>query len=396
MSTDKKRIAALIVAAGRGHRAGAGLPKQYRPLAGRPVLRHTLDAFCANPQIDTVLTVIHPDDSTLYVNAAPASPKLRPPAHGGDSRAASVLNGIRAIADDPPDLILIHDAARPFISDTVIGNVINSLSTSDGALAMLPAVDAMRHVDADGRLGADAPRAQIQRAQTPQGFDFKRFQAAIEAAHAAGTLDTHLDDAAIALAAGLDAVAVAGDPLNFKLTTPEDFTMAERLATPQIPDIRHGQGFDVHAFGPGDHVMLCGVKVPHDKALTGHSDADVGLHALTDAILGGAAAGDIGRHFPPSDPQWKGADSGLFLRHAVEIVKEMGFTLSNADVTFLCERPKIGPHSEAMRARVADLCGIDISRVSVKATTTERLGFCGREEGIAAMAAVCLIGGMAP
>ena len=390
MTDTRPRIAALIVAAGRGMRAGEGLPKQYRPVGGLPVLSRTLAAFAGHPHVDTVQVVIHPDYRTLY-DACPGAAELLPPVSGGDTRAASVFAGLRALAErGDVDAVLIHDAARPFVSAALIDRVIAGLEASDGALAMLPAVDAMRHVDPDGRIGADVPRDTIQRAQTPQGFYLSPLIDAFHAAERAGTLAGFLDDAAIAHAHGLRVVAVGGDPANYKLTTPEDFAMAERQLS--LPDIRHGQGFDVHAFGEGDHVVLCGVKVPHERGLSGHSDADVGLHALTDAILGGAALGDIGRHFPPGDPQWKGADSALFLAHAVKIVRQAGYALSNVDITLICERPKIGPHSEAMRARVAGIIDLDISRVSVKATTTERLGFCGREEGIAALASACLIG----
>lgn len=385
---------ALIVAAGRGTRAGDGPPKQYRRIGGVPVLARTLAAFAGHPGIDAVLAVIHPDDRALYEAAAGDLPGMMPPVAGADSRAQSVAAGLRALADrGGVGAVLIHDGARPFVDAATVDRVIAGLDRADGALAMLPAIDAMRRVGADGIIGEEIPRAGIGRAQTPQGFRLAPLLDAFAAARKAGTLAAHLDDAAIARAHGMDVIAVPGDPANFKLTTPEDFAMADRLLA--IPDIRTGQGFDVHAFGEGDHVVLCGVTVPHERGLRGHSDADVGLHALTDAILGGAALGDIGRHFPPSDPQWKGADSALFLDHAVKIARGAGFALSNVDVTLICERPKIGPHAEAMRARIAGICDLAIDRVSVKATTTERLGFCGREEGIAALASACLIGGAA-
>ena len=398
MTDRRPRIAALIVAAGRGTRAGEGLPKQYRSIGGIPVLTRTLAAFTGHPGVDAVLAVIHPNDRALFADSAGGragqSATLLPPVAGGASRAESVFNGLEALAARGDiDAVLIHDAARPFVSAAVIDRVIGALEGADGALAMLPAVDAMRHVGVDGTIRADVDRAGIRRAQTPQGFRLTPLIDAFAAAESDGTLASHLDDAGIAHANGMRVAAVEGDPANFKLTTPEDFAMADRMLS--LPDIRHGQGFDVHAFGPGDHVVLCGVKVPHERALVGHSDADVGLHALTDAILGGAAMGDIGRHFPPSDPQWKGADSAQFLAHAVGIVGEAGFALSNVDITLICEQPKIGPHSDAMRERVAEICGLEIGRVSVKATTTERLGFCGREEGIAALAGACLIGGTA-
>jgi len=351
-------------------------------------------AFGDHARVDAIQTVIHLDDRDLYDASATDDAKLLPPVGGGDSRAASVYAGLKALAlRDDVDIVLIHDAARPFISAAVIDRVIDGLDANEGALAMLPAVDAMRRVNEQRRIGDDVPRDGIRRAQTPQGFHLRALLDAFATAERSGTLAQHLDDAAIAHANGMGVVAIEGDPANFKLTTPEDFIMADQLLA--LPDIRNGSGFDVHAFGEGDHVVLCGIKVPHQFGLTGHSDADVGLHALTDAILGAAAMGDIGRHFPPGDPRWKGADSAQFLSHAVKIVAQEGFALSNVDVTLICERPKIGPVSEAMRERVAEICGLDVGRVSVKATTTERLGFCGREEGIAALASACLIGGMA-
>ena len=355
------------------------------------MLARTVAAFVDHPRIESIQIVIHPDDRAFYDDCIPQSAKLLPPVSGGRSRAESVSEGLRALADQGvTDHVLIHDAARPFISGTLIDRVVEALNDADGALAMLPAVDAMRHVDGEGRIGADVSRTGICRAQTPQGFRLARLLGAFEEAETKGTLADHPDDAAIAFAHGLDVVAVHGDSANFKLTMPEDFAMAERLLA--IPDVRHGQGFDVHAFCEGEHVTLCGISIPHDKSLSGHSDADVGLHALTDAILGAVAMGDIGQHFPPSDPRWKGADSAVFLAHAVALVREAGFVLSNLDVTVMCERPKIGPHALTMRERIADICGLDVARVSVKATTTERLGFCGREEGIAALASACVIG----
>jgi len=355
------------------------------------VLARTVAAFVDHPRIESIQIVIHPDDRAFYDDCIPQSAKLLPPVPGGHSRAESVSEGLRALADQGvTDHVLIHDAARPFISGTLIDRVVEALNDADGALAMLPAVDAMRHVDGEGRIGADVSRTGICRAQTPQGFRLARLLGAFAEAETKGTLADHPDDAAIAFAHGLDVVAVHGDAANFKLTMPEDFAMAERLLA--IPDVRHGQGFDVHAFCEGEHVTLCGISIPHDKSLSGHSDADVGLHALTDAILGAVAMGDIGQHFPPSDPRWKGADSAVFLAHAVTLVREAGFVLSNLDVTVMCERPKIGPHALTMRERIADICGLDVARVSVKATTTERLGFCGREEGIAALASACVIG----
>ena len=384
---QQPRIAALIVAAGRGIRAGGGIPKQYRKLNGEAVLTRTLRAFTEHPGIDAVQVVIHPHDRASY-DAAVAGLDLPSPATGGASRAESVLKGLRALSDMTPEVVLVHDAARPFVSPRIIDAVIDATDAEQGAVATIEVVDAMRMVE-NGRFAQPVSRENMHRVQTPQGFPFRHLFDSLENASDLSSLP---DDATAVLAAGLPVVAVPGDPLNIKLTTPEDFAMAERMLASPMPDVRHGTGFDVHAFCKGSMVTLCGITIPHDKGLTGHSDADVGLHALTDAILGAAAMGDIGRHFPPSDPQWKGADSAIFLAHAVEIVRKAGFVLSNVDVTLICERPKIGPHSNAMRARIASICGLDSGRVSVKATTTEQLGFCGREEGISALASACLIG----
>jgi len=377
---------ALIVAAGRGTRAGDGGPKQYRKLGGIAVLARTMKAFIEHPGIDRIIVVIHPDDTDEYARHAPTHAKVSAPVHGGPTRAESVLNGLRTVTDSR---VLIHDAARPFVTASVISGVIDALDRDEGAVPTLPAVDAMRRIE-DGALAGMVPRDGICRAQTPQGFRCAALLPIMEAAAAGGKLAALSDEAEALIAAGHSVAAVGGDPMNFKLTVPEDFTMAERLLAQ--PDIRTGQGYDVHAFGPGDHVILCGIKIPHDKGLKGHSDADVGLHTITDALLGAVAEGDIGRHFPPSDPQWKGVDSAVFLQRAVEIVTARGFTISNIDTTLICEEPKITPHAPAMIARVAEICALDLARVSIKATTSESLGFTGRREGIAATAVVTVIG----
>ena len=291
---------------------------------------------------------------------------------------------MRALREHNPKRILIHDAARPFVTDAVITRVIKALDSEHGAVPTLPAVDSMRLSDETGTLGKTVPRDGIRRAQTPQGFRFDTLLPILESAEADGSLAALSDEAEAFIAAGRRVVSVEGDPMNFKLTIPEDFTMAERLLAE--PDIRTGQGYDVHAFEEGDHVILCGIKIPHDKGLSGHSDADVGLHTITDALLGAVAEGDIGRHFPPSDPQWKGTDSAVFLKRAVEIVAERGYAISNIDLTLICEEPKVTPHAPAMISRVAEICALDSSRVSIKATTSERLGFTGRREGIAGTA----------
>ncbi|MCI2393200.1 bifunctional 2-C-methyl-D-erythritol 4-phosphate cytidylyltransferase/2-C-methyl-D-erythritol 2,4-cyclodiphosphate synthase [Aliiroseovarius sediminis] len=379
-------IAAIIVAAGRGTRAGTGLPKQWRTIAGAPVALHTLTAFQRHPRISRCLLVIHPDDHT-HAQAVPGVQVI----HGGATRDASVLAGLEALADDPPDLVLIHDVARPLVSATVIDGVIEALADAKGAAPALPVTDALWRGE-DGRVTGTQPRDGLYRAQTPQGFHF----APILTAHRAHE-GSAADDVEVARLAGLDVTITMGDESNLKITTPDDFARAERLigdrTKEQAMDIRLGNGFDVHAFEDGDHVILCGIRVPHDRALKGHSDADVGMHALTDAIYGALAEGDIGRHFPPSEAQWKGADSEIFLRHAAELTRTRGYRLSNADVTLICEQPKIGPHAGAMRQRLADIMGVEVGRVSVKATTSERLGFTGRGEGIAAIASATLIGG---
>ncbi|KPP87780.1 MAG: 2-C-methyl-D-erythritol 4-phosphate cytidylyltransferase / 2-C-methyl-D-erythritol 2,4-cyclodiphosph [Rhodobacteraceae bacterium HLUCCO07] len=373
------KIAALIVAAGRGTRAGPGAPKQWRLLAGQRVIDWTLARFQAAPEVGRIMLVLHPDDIGAFTPARNIEVTA-----GGASRAASVRAGLEALAADPPDLVLIHDVARPCLPQPVIDAVITALATAPGAAPALPVTDALWQ-GSDGRVTGMRDRAGLYRAQTPQGFRFAAILAA-HRAHAGGAAD----DVEIARAAGLEVRIVPGHDDNLKITHAEDFARAERILGGQM-DIRLGHGYDVHRFGPGDHVMLCGIAVPHDRGLQGHSDADVGLHAITDAIYGALAMGDIGRHFPPSDPQWKGAESLVFLRHAAELAREQGFTLSNIDCTLICESPKIGPHAATMQARIADILGLDPARVSVKATTSERLGFTGREEGIAAMATAALV-----
>ena len=378
--------AAIIVAAGRGTRAGDGLPKQWRLLGEGCVLDHTLDALRAGGLTRLVL-VLHADDI-----ARAASLDLRGVTivTGGATRTASVRAALNALAADPPDRVLIHDGARPFASPRVIGDVIAALGRNPAAAPALAVVDALWR-GADGAVGVPVPRDGLYRAQTPQGFHF----APLLAAHKAWQGDAP-DDVEIARAHGLRVALVAGCEDNFKLTYPADFARAEAILqrrTPQMTDIRLGNGYDVHRFGPGDGCWLCGVKVPHDRALQGHSDADVGMHALTDAIYGALAEGDIGRHFPPSDPQWKGAASDIFLSHAIELARARGFQLGNCDVTLVCEYPKIGPHAGAMQAALAEIMAVEVGRVSVKATTSERLGFTGREEGIAAIATACLVAG---
>lgn len=370
------RIAALITAAGRGTRAG-GDPKQWRALAGTPVVLHALAAFTAHPRIALTALVVPPDDLGRVPEGTLAIA-------GGDSRTASVRAGLEGLADQEITHVLIHDGARPCVSRDVIDRVIDALATSDGAAPAMPVTDTLWQV-AEDTVRAPQSRDGLWRAQTPQGFDF----ASILAAHRSTTSAT-TDDVTLARMAGMRITVVHGSEENLKITLPEDFARAERQLERNM-DIRTGNGFDVHKFGPGDHVTLCGVRVPHSHALVGHSDADVGLHVLTDAIYGALGAGDIGTHFPPSDPQWKGRDSSFFLERAMQLSRERGFRVTHLDVTLICEAPKVGLHAAAMRARVAEICALDEERVSVKATTTETLGFTGRREGIAALATATLV-----
>ena len=379
-STAGKRSVALIVAAGRGQRFGGALPKQYASLAGAPLLRHTLLAFAGHPGIAEVRAVIHPDDRNLY-DAAAEGLSLAEPVAGGRNRQESVLRGLESLSDTAPDHVLIHDGARPFVSSAVIERVLAALQDAPGAIAALPVVDTLKR-EAAGAVAGTQDRSGLWGAQTPQGFRFRD----ILDAHRAAAGEELTDDAAVAERAGLTVRLVEGSRENLKVTSQDDLQTAERWLRGQQDETRIGQGFDVHAFGPGDHVTLCGVRVDHDAGLVGHSDADVGLHALTDAILGALGAGDIGSHFPPSDPKWKGADSGKFLAHARDLVSARGGRLVHLDVTLICERPQVGPHRAAMVTRIAELLAMPAERVSVKATTTEKLGFTGRGEGIAAQA----------
>ncbi len=377
--------AAVIVAAGRGARFGGPLPKQYLRLAGIPVLRRAVSAFAGHPRIDRVVVVINPNDRALYDQAladpAPGRPGLAEPIVGGASRQDSVRHGLEALADRPPDYVLVHDAARPLVDHAVISRIIDALAAHAAAVAAVPVTDTLKRASADGMVAATVPREGLWRAQTPQGFHF----APLLRAHQACAGEALTDDAAVAERAGIPVAIVAGSEDNVKLTTDDDFRRAERLLAAQT-ETRTGLGFDVHRFAPGDHVMLCGVAVPHTAGLEGHSDADVALHALTDALLGTIAAGDIGVHFPPSDPRWRGAASALFATHAAELVRAAGGTIVHVDLTIICERPRLGGHRDPMRDAVARMLAIARERVSIKATTTERLGFTGRGEGIAAHA----------
>ena len=372
------RTHAIIVAAGAGLRAGGGVPKQYRAVAGQPLLRHAVERLLGHSAITGVSVVINPECRALY-DAAMAGLTLPEPIAGGATRQESVLAGLESLAADPPDIVLVHDAARAFVPDAVIDALVAAFADAgvDGACPALPQVDSLRRGE-EGRFSGSVDRDALWRVQTPQAFRYAALLAAHRVAASGAT-----DEVAIALAAGLRVAITPGDERAFKVTEPADFAKAETMTTYSS---RAASGFDVHKFGPGDHVWLCGVKVPHDHGLIGHSDADVGLHALTDALLGTIAAGDIGDHFPPSDERWRGAASDQFLAHAATLVRERGGLIDHVDVTLICERPKVGPHREAMRARIAAILGLGIDRVSVKATTTEKLGFTGRQEGIAAQA----------
>jgi 2-C-methyl-D-erythritol 4-phosphate cytidylyltransferase/2-C-methyl-D-erythritol 2,4-cyclodiphosphate synthase len=369
--------AVIIVAAGRGSRMGGPVPKQWQMLAGCPVLAHTAAAFAGMP----LVLVIHPDDRAR-AEALGLDARL---IDGGATRDASVLAGLQALEGTGITRVLIHDGARPLVSRALIQRLIAALESHEGAAPALAVTDALWR-GAGGFVTGTQGREGLYRAQTPQAFRLAPILAA-HRAHSGGAAD----DVEVARAAGLDVTIVEGEETNLKLTFPGDFARAEAILKGRVMDVRMGNGYDVHAFCEGDHVWLCGVKVPHAKGLLGHSDADVGMHALTDAIYGALAEGDIGRHFPPSDPQWKGAASHIFLAHAIQLARSRGYDLGNCDVTLVCERPKIGPHAIGMQAELARIMGVDASRVSVKATTSERLGFTGREEGIAALATALLV-----
>jgi 2-C-methyl-D-erythritol 4-phosphate cytidylyltransferase / 2-C-methyl-D-erythritol 2,4-cyclodiphosphate synthase len=371
---------ALVLAAGRGARFGGVLPKQYSPLAGTTVLRHAVAAFAHHERIAGIQMVIRPEDRNIYEDAL-AGLDLPPPVAGGAERQDSVRLGLEALAPLNPERVLIHDGARPFPDAAMIDRVIDALDAAPAAIPGLPLGDTIKRV-ADGVIAATVNRSGLWRVQTPQGFHFD----AILAAHRAAAGKALTDDAAVAEAAGIAPLIVAGSEANLKITTTDDLAAAERLIAARQPDVRVGQGFDVHPFGPGEGLMVCGVWIPHTAGVVGHSDADVGLHALTDAVLGAIGAGDIGMHFPPSDPQWKGASSDRFLAHAIGLVRARGGSVAALDVTIICERPRIGTHRAAMVERVAAIAGIAADRVSIKATTTENLGFTGRGEGIAAQA----------
>lgn len=384
----QKSIAVIIVAAGKGERAGADGstdPKQYRSIGRVPVLAHTVRAFLALPAVTSVTAVIHADHQDRYGALGLADARLLPPVIGGASRQASVLEGLKALAPSRPDLVLIQDAARPFTSAQVIGDVVAALEQYDGALPVAPVTDTIKRSLDGSQVATTEDRSQLFAAQTPQGF---RFGQIFSAHMRASTLRRQFtDDAEIAEWAGLRVAMVMGHADNFKITHPGDFARAERIISgDSAMETRVGTGYDVHQLEPGDAVWLGGVRIAHTARLKGHSDADVALHALTDAILGAIGEGDIGIHFPPSDMQWKGAASVIFLRHAGNLVAAQGGRIVNLDVTIVAEAPRIAEHVPSMQRVIAEALGIKPSRIAIKATTSERIGFVGREEGIVAMA----------
>jgi 2-C-methyl-D-erythritol 4-phosphate cytidylyltransferase/2-C-methyl-D-erythritol 2,4-cyclodiphosphate synthase len=377
---------ALIVAAGTGSRFGGKLPKQYFELGGETILRRSVLAFLNHPHINEVRVVINPAHRDLYDEAV-GDLNLPEPVEGGDTRQKSVLLGLKALAKskNKPDFVMIHDAARPLVDAATITAIRRALDTAKGAIAAKPVVDTLKRSE-NNEIIETVDRSSLWQAYTPQAFHFND----ILAAHKKATGAQVTDDASVFELFGIPVTLIPSNPDNMKITNPEDLDRAARLMGQNYGDIRTGMGTDVHRLVPGDKITLCGITIPHKFRCEGHSDADVGLHALVDAILGAMSAGDIGAHFPPSDPQWKGMDSAHFVRHAVGMVSERGGIISNVDITFMCEAPRIGPHREAMTKRVAELLEIDPSRVSVKATTTEKMGFTGRGEGIVAQAVATL------
>jgi 2-C-methyl-D-erythritol 4-phosphate cytidylyltransferase/2-C-methyl-D-erythritol 2,4-cyclodiphosphate synthase len=376
-------VAVVIVAAGRGTRVGGDAPKQYRSLRGTPVITHALRLFADHPEVAMVQPVIHRDDASRFAAAA-AGLKFREPVFGGATRQASVRAGLEALASNRPRIVLVHDAARPFASPALISRAIVA-GAAGAAVPGLAPTDTFKKIDAAGHVVETVDRETLRAVQTPQAFDFAALLAAHRRALAAGRQD-FTDDAALAEWAGMTVGVFEGEGSNIKLTTEEDFVRIAAAEFAALGDVRTATGYDVHSFGNGDHVWLGGVRIPHDRGLTGYSDADAPLHALVDAILGALADGDIGSHFPPGDPQWKGASSDRFLAFAAERVRKRGGRIAHLDITIICEAPRIGPHRDAMRARVAAVAGVDLDRVAVKATTNEKLGFIGRGEGIAAIA----------
>ena len=380
------KVAAVVVAGGRGLRAGGELPKQYRQICGEPVIRRALLAFARHPEISIVQPVIHPADKELYL-AAIQDMRLLPAVAGAELRQGSVRAGLEALEPHAPELVLVHDAARPFVSGALITRAIAAARASAAAVPVMGVTDTVKSVDASGMITGTVDRTALRMVQTPQAFVFSSL---LDAHHRAQTAarEDFTDDAALAEWAGLKVSTFQGEAGNVKLTTDEDFTRMQAWELAALGDTSVGFGFDVHQFADGDHVMLGGVRISHDRGLAGHSDADVVLHAIVDAILGALAEGDIGVHFPPSDPQWRGASSDRFLSFAVERVRARGGRIAHLDITIVCEAPRIGPHRDAVRAHIAEIAGIPMKRIGVKATTSEKMGFTGRGEGMAAFATV--------
>ncbi|MFZ1814424.1 MAG: bifunctional 2-C-methyl-D-erythritol 4-phosphate cytidylyltransferase/2-C-methyl-D-erythritol 2,4-cyclodiphosphate synthase [Rhizobiaceae bacterium] len=377
------KTVAIIVAAGRGERFGLEKgPKQYRLLRGTSILQRCVSALLDHPGIDAVRVIIHSDDREIYDASVSPHPKLLEPAVGGETRQQSVRLGLESFSGLAPSNVLVHDAARPFVDQQTITDVLAAIAPGQGAIAASPVVDTLKRAAPNGTIAQTIDRSALHAAQTPQAFVFGEILAAHRQFADAPAMT---DDASVAEAFGMTVRLVHAPSSNFKITTAQDLERANAML-PTLPDIRSATGYDVHQLEPGGPIWLCGVAIDHDRKLKGHSDADVGLHALTDALLGTIGAGDIGSHFPPSDPQWKGASSDRFLAHAVNLVREQGGTITNLDVTLICESPRIGPHRQAMRERIAEVAGVKAARVSIKATTNEGIGFIGRGEGIAAIA----------
>jgi 2-C-methyl-D-erythritol 4-phosphate cytidylyltransferase/2-C-methyl-D-erythritol 2,4-cyclodiphosphate synthase len=391
---DRNAVAAVIVAAGRGERAGQSEgPKQYRLIGGIPVIRRTLDVFVSHSAIGPIVAVVHKDDTELFSRAAEGLAERVIAVEGGATRQDSVRRGLLALREAAPEKVLIHDGVRPFVDAALISRTIAAIGGREAALPAVPVSDTLKRGAKDGTVAETVERAGLFAVQTPQGFPFWPILAAHLKSETLGK-SAFTDDAAIAEYAKMPVRLVEGSPDNVKLTWARDIILAnQRLGgnASAFPDVRTGNGYDVHAFEPGDHVWLCGVNIGHDRKLAGHSDADVGLHALTDALLATCGAGDIGTHFPPSDPQWRGAASHIFVEHAARLVRGKGGRIANVDVTLICEAPRVGPHRAAMVAAMSNMLGIEAGRISVKATTNERLGFIGRGEGIAAIATASVI-----
>ncbi len=386
-----QRNAVVIVAAGRGERMGGSEgPKQYRDLSGHSVLARAAEPFLTHPDIHDVIIVVHADDLSLYEAATTPHERLLPAAIGGSIRQQSVLNGLEKLSAHQPQKVLIHDAARPFVSQETISAVLAAIAPGSGAIAAHPVADTLKRADASGKIVETVPRESLFAAQTPQGFMFADIYSAHLMAAKNGTIGL-TDDASVAEAAGMPVRLVHSPSSNFKITLEPDLQIARLMLGNSVPDVRTGNGYDVHQLEAGDHVTLCGVKIAHDQRLKGHSDADVGLHALTDAVLGTIGDGDIGSHFPPSDMQWKGASSDRFLAHAIALVRAKNGVITHLDVSLICEAPRIGPHRDAMREKIAQIAAISVERVAVKATTNEKIGFVGRGEGIAAIATATVV-----